>query len=133
MKSTLFMCLKWRHMLCCEPCLRWAYLCVSVCMLGESLFSYWSEICSGTTSNRVAKVKRLPFLWQLLSDLWCQHTRHKHPRTSLSLRVWEWRQSCTPACSITSSWCGLCHCKDLFILRTITKWEAELSFAGLNA
>lgn len=67
------------------------YVCLSHCILEESLFSYWTEICSGTTSNRVSKVKCLSFLWQLLSDLWCQHTLHKHLWISSSLRAPEWR------------------------------------------
>lgn len=54
-------------------------------------FGHWTEICSGTTSNRVAKVKCLPFLWQLLPDHWCQHALHKHPRITLCLSVCEYR------------------------------------------
>lgn len=82
------------------------YVCLSHCILEESFFSYWTEICSGTTSNRVSKVKCLSFLWQLLSDLWCQHTLHKHLWISSSLRA-PWME----ACPITSSCCRLCHCK----------------------
>lgn len=66
------------------------YVRLSHRLLEESLFSYWTEIWSETTSNRVAKVKCLPFLWQLLSDLWCQHSLHKHLWISSSLRVCEW-------------------------------------------
>lgn len=65
---------------------------VSALLIYVCPFSYWTEICSGMTSNRVAKVKCLPFLWQLLSDHWCQQALRKHPGISLCLSVCEWRR-----------------------------------------